>query len=128
MPNNHYNKKLKPFARELRNKSTKAEIRIWCELLRDRQLLGCSFLRQRPILNYIADFFCKDIKLVIEIDGLTHEWGETVIKDEKKDMDLNNAGYFVLRFTDKEIMEDINNVRRTLENVICERTKSLYQP
>jgi very-short-patch-repair endonuclease len=116
--NNHYNKKLKPLARNLRNQSTKAEIRLWTHLLRNKQMLGYPFLRQRPILNYIADFFCKDLQLIIEVDGFTHQFEETTQKDEKKDMDLRNAGFYVLRLTDKEIMENINNARRIIESSI----------
>ncbi|RZK00229.1 MAG: DUF559 domain-containing protein [Flavobacterium sp.] len=63
--NNFYNKKLKPLAKTHRNDSTKAEVRLWCELLRAKQL-GYSFLRQRSIGNFIVDFFCKDLKLIIE--------------------------------------------------------------
>jgi len=68
--NNNYNTKLKAFARGHRNDSTKAEIRMWCELLRNKKMLGYPFLRQRPIASYIADFFSKDLKLIIEVDGL----------------------------------------------------------
>jgi very-short-patch-repair endonuclease len=67
----HYNKHLKGYAREHRNDSTQAEIRMWTELLRNKQMLGYSFLRQRPIDSYIADFFCKQLKLVIDVT-VTH--------------------------------------------------------
>jgi very-short-patch-repair endonuclease len=60
--NNNYNKELRSFAIKNRNASTKAEIRLWCELLRNKKMMGFQFLRQRPIDNYIADFFCKEIK------------------------------------------------------------------
>ena len=120
MLNNDYNKNLKPFARNLRKDGTKAEIRLWTHLLRNKQMLGVPFLRQRPILNYIADFFSKDLSLVIEADGFTHQSEETTLKDERKDADLRNAGYFVLRFKDEEILKDIENVRRTIEGAIQE--------
>ena len=69
--NNYYNEKLKPFAKALRNDSTKAEVRLWGELLNKRRL-GFSFLRQRPIHKYIADFRCKELKLIMEVDGYSH--------------------------------------------------------
>src|SRR5690348_3380457 len=86
--NNHYNKRLKPFARRHRNHSTKAEIRLWCELFRNKQMLGYPFLRQRPIDKYIADFFCKELKLVIETDGTSHTWKGAAERDQQKTTDL----------------------------------------
>lgn len=84
MPYHHYNKNLKTFAREHRNGGTKAEVKMWVSILRNRQMMGYQFLRQRPIGNYIADFFCKTLNLVIETDGLSHHFEETMRKDEEK--------------------------------------------
>ncbi len=67
----YYNKALKQFARQLRKHSTLAEIILWNEVLKDRKL-GYKFLRQRPVLDFIGDFYCKDLKLFIELDGATH--------------------------------------------------------
>ena len=116
----NYNKRLKTFARELRNDSTKAEIVLWVRVLRAKQLKGYPFRRQRPILNYIADFMSKDLKLVIEVDGASHNWEHIQAKDVQKDIDLGNTGFTVLRFTDEEVLEDIHNVIRSLENWIEE--------
>lgn len=116
--NLNYNKTLKKFAREHRNNSTKAEVRIWCELLRNKQMKGYGFLRQRPIGNYIADFYCKDLMLVIEVDGFSHTIEETYLKDIVKTDYLNGIGITVLRFKDEEVKKDIENVRRELENWI----------
>ncbi len=82
--------------------------------------MGYRFLRQRAIENYIVDFFSKDLKLVIEVDGITHTWGEVAEKDIKRDVRLREIGFQVLRFTDNEVMNDFNNVARTMENVIGE--------
>jgi very-short-patch-repair endonuclease len=79
---------------------------------------GYSFRRQRPVLNYIADFMCKELMLVIETDGLTHTWEETIAKDEKKELALKNAGFTVLRFTDNEVLNHINMVRTSIEQWI----------
>ena len=68
-----YHKDLKEIARKLRNDSTPAEIRLWTKLLRSKQMKGYQFLRQRPVLNYIADFMCKELRLIIEVDGESHE-------------------------------------------------------
>ena len=74
MYNHHYyNKNLKEFARELRSESvSKAEKRIWKAFLSRKQFKGLRFLRQRPIDYFIVDFFCPELKLIIEIDGNSH--------------------------------------------------------
>lgn len=113
--NNHYNKKLKSFAREHRNNSTKAEVRLWCELLRNKQMMGYPFLRQRPIDKYIADFFCKELKLIIETDGISHTWEHAAEKDERRTKELESLGYSVIRFDDSEVMMNLDFVRETIE-------------
>ena len=69
---NDYNKNSKQFARELRKNTTPGERKLWREVLCDSKMMGYRFRRQRPIDKYIADFFCKELKLLIEIDGLQH--------------------------------------------------------
>jgi len=112
----HYNTKLKPYARENRNNSTKAEIRLWCELLRSKKFYGYSFLRQRPVGKYIADFMCKKLMLIIEVDGYSHNYKYD--EDIKRQKELENLGFTVLRFTDEEIMRYLPNVQRVLEDFI----------
>lgn len=70
--------------------------------------MGYSFLRQRPILRYIADFMCKDLKLIIEVDGGYHQ--ERIAEDQQRDKDLLEHGYTTLRFTNEEVLEDLNAV------------------
>jgi very-short-patch-repair endonuclease len=118
MNNNHYNKKLKTFARDHRNHSTHAEIRLWRELLRNKQMKGFSFLRQRPIDNYIADFFCKELRLIIETDGGTHQYNETIKKDIKKQHWLEKSGYTVLRFDDDDVRCNLEWVKERIEEWI----------
>ena len=122
--NNHYNKKLKLFARAHRNKSTKAEVRIWCELLKSKQLMGYAFLRQRSIDKYIADFFCKELKLIIEIDGITHTWEGALERDELRTKRLNKFGYHVLRFDDEDVMRRISWVKIEIEEWIKEHLEN----
>ena len=76
---------------------------------------GYQFLRQRPIDWFIADFFCKELKLVIEVDGKYHSWEETIEKDKRKDSRLKKLGYRVLRFTDEEVFYHTESVRRLIE-------------
>jgi very-short-patch-repair endonuclease len=115
----HYNPKLKEYARQLRNKSTKAEIRLWQHLKRD-QLRRYDFHRQKPIDNYIVDFFCNKLKLAIEVDGYTHQLEEVMVKDEIKERKLNELGIHVLRFNDEDVMKDIENVIRVIEQYMNE--------
>ena len=125
MPSNDsYNKRLRPLARQLRNNSTAAEIRLWCEVLRKGQLLGYSFLRQRPVNGYIADFLCKQLKLVIEVDGVTHQWEENVQRDEQNDKRLQELGFTVLWFTDQQVKDQLSLVRELLVEWIEEKTRS----
>ncbi|MBJ6118855.1 endonuclease domain-containing protein [Pontibacter sp. BT310] len=109
--NNHYNQNLKPFARSLRKESTKAEIRLWCEVL-SKGKTGYTFLRQRPVGNYIADFLCKELKLIIEVDGCSHNFKTE--EDIKQDKDLEILGFTTLRFSDEEVMKDLANVERVI--------------
>ncbi|QMU26795.1 endonuclease domain-containing protein [Adhaeribacter radiodurans] len=115
-----YNKQLKGLAKTLREDSTKAEVRLWCELL-SKGKLGYSFLRQRPIGDFIADFMCKELKLILEVDGYSHSFKTEA--DIERDKLLTNLGFTVLRFTDEEVMKDLPNVQRTLEYWITERQR-----
>ena len=116
--NNQNNKRLKNFAREHRTESTKAEIRLWTELLCRRKMLGYSFLRQRPIGSYIADFFSKDLNLIIETDGMTHHDEQVAQKDLQKEDYLKANGYFLLRFNDEDVMNNLDSVRMSIEGWI----------
>ena len=114
----HYNKKLQLFANENRKNMTKAEACLWKYALSSKQMMGYQFRRQRPVLEYIADFMCKELKLIIEIDGITHHWEEIADKHLIREERLKSAGFKLLRFTDDEVVNDIPNVIRTIENYI----------
>src|ERR1039458_136937 len=115
-----YNPLLQPFANSLRKDMTKSEACLWKYVLSAGKMKGYTFRRQRPVLNYIADFMCHPLKLIIEADGFTHQSGEQFLKDEKRDSDLRDAGFTILRFSDNEILKDINNVIRGIETKIEE--------
>ena len=89
---------------------TKAEACLWKYVLRARKLSGYQFRRQRPVLNYIADFMCMELMLIIEVDGITHHWEETIKKDEIRQKSLESAGFTVIRFTDEEVLNHIQVV------------------
>ena len=75
-----YNPNLKVLAKQLRQNMIFSEVKLWNEL-KNGQLMGYDFDRQRPIGNYIVDFFCKDLQLAIEVDGITHLDKNVIIKD-----------------------------------------------
>jgi very-short-patch-repair endonuclease len=122
-----YNPKLKELAKQLRNNSTKSEIRLW-QNLKGKQMLGYDFHRQKPLLNYIADFYCYELNLIIELDGYSHQFEEVQIKDEVKQIELEKLGLTVMRFLDDEVMQDINNVLRCIEGFINQFEKHTPNP
>ena len=107
---------------------TKAEACLWKYSLKAGKLSNWQFRRQRPVLNYIADFMCKELLLVIEVDGYTHLWNETLNKDEKKETDLEDVGFKVLRFHDEEVLRNIDNVNREIEQWVEIRRKEFGLP
>ncbi|CAN5903645.1 DUF559 domain-containing protein [soil metagenome] len=109
-----YNPRLKDLARQLRKKMTKSEVLLWNEL-KQKQVLGYDFDRQRPLGEFIVDFYCKDLLLAIEIDGSTHDHEEAFWKDQQRQQDLEKLGIAFLRFDDREVKEDIRNVLRTID-------------
>jgi very-short-patch-repair endonuclease len=122
-----YNPKLKKLARELRNDSTKAEIFMW-KMLKGKQLYGYDFHRQKPLDNYIVDFFCQELMLAIELDGFSHLFSEVYQKDQKKEKILNQLGVTVLHFWDEEVFNDTDNVFRIIEDYIYEYEKTYPRP
>ena len=114
-----YNPKLKALARKLRNDSTKSEIKLWQEI-KGKVMYGYDFHRQKPLDNYIVDFYCAELNLCIELDGYTHQFEEVMAKDQIKEERLKVLGLTVLRFEDDEVMNDIRNVLRTIEIYIEE--------
>lgn len=87
-------------------------------------MLGFPFLRQRPIDNFIADFFCKELKLIIETDGISHHSPVAIERDKARKKRLMELGYHLIRVDDAEVMWDIENVRLKIEGKI----KQLINP
>ena len=117
-----YNPKLTQLARKLRNESTETEIYLWLKL-KGKQMYGYDFHRQKPIDNYILDFFCYNLMLGIEVDGYSHEILEVHNKDIVKEKRMNELGITILRFSDFEVLRDMENVIRVIEFYILEFEK-----
>jgi len=108
-----YNKNLKEYSRELRKNMTDAERLLWPKL-RGKQLEGLQFNRQKPIGNYIVDFYCLKAKLVIEVDGSQHYSNDGKQKDRIRDEYMVQHGLKVLRFSDRDVLKNIDGVVETI--------------
>ena len=115
-----YNPALKEKARQLRNDSTKTEILLWT-FLRSRQLRGYDFHRQKPIDEYIVDFFCNELMLAIEIDGVSHIGKE--MYDAKRQRKLEDLGVRFLRFKDDDVFYNCDYVIKEIEKWVDMNTK-----
>ncbi len=104
-----YNKDLKSFSQQLRKNMTDAERRLWTRL-RGKQLKDLQFYRQKPIGDYIVDFYCPKAKLAIELDGGQHYTEEGKEKDRVRDEYLFGVGVQVLRFSDREVLTQTDGV------------------
>lgn len=102
-----YNQKNKILSRKLRRKSTLAEVLFWNEV-KSRKILNYQFMRQKPIGDYIVDFYCSPLKLVVEIDGLTHIGKEEY--DVRREKYLKSLGLNVLRFFDNDVKQNMSGV------------------
>lgn len=110
-----YNKNLKLPSRDLRNNMTDAEQLLWRKLRR-KQILGLQFYRQKPILNFIVDFYCPAANLVIECDGGQHYTAEGLEADRARDQALAQLGLNMLRFDNRQILTEIDGV---VEKIYC---------
>ncbi len=105
-----YNPKLKEFAKQLRSNMTLSEVLLWDEIKQNK--LGVDFDRQRPMDEFIVDFYCKDLMLAIEIDGNSHDY--KYLEDLDRQDTLEKLGVTFIRFDDKELKKDMNNVLNAL--------------
>ncbi len=113
---NHYNKNLREYARELRTETvSKAEKKLWKQLL-SRKQTGIRFLRQRPVLHFIVDFFAPELGLIIEIDGNSHfNKGDY---DRRRQDKLEALGYTFVRFSEGDVIHNYDEVHTQIYHVI----------
>jgi very-short-patch-repair endonuclease len=112
----HYDSRLKDKAIKLRNNPTFAERLLW-KHIKGRQLFGYQFMRQKPIDKYIVDFYCSNLKLIIEIDGISHHGKQGY--DQLREKRLKELGFSVIRLDGYYIL---NHINESLE-VIAERIR-----
>ncbi|MBA2124518.1 hypothetical protein B9J78_06280 [bacterium Unc6] len=105
----YYNAKLKNLSRQLRKNMTDSERFLWSRV-RGKQLKEMQFYRQKIIGNYISDFYCPKAKIVIELDGSQHYVEEGMEKDKQRDKYLKSLGIKVLRFSDIDVLKNIQTV------------------
>ncbi len=102
---------------------TPAEKKIWYEVLSRKRFEGLRWLRQRPIDNFIVDFYCAELKLVVEIDGESHT--EQVEYDADRTTILESYGLTVVRFTNGDVLNNIHGVYEQLHNV-ADKIKKMF--
>jgi very-short-patch-repair endonuclease len=120
-----YNPVLKALARALRKNMTRAEALLWTKL-KGKQMVGYDFDRQRPMDEYIVDFYCKELRLAIEIDGWSHAVkGAHDVARQKR---LESLGVRFLRFTEQEVVADLQSVADQIEMWIQRQTARIPTP
>jgi len=114
-----YNPKSKELAKQLRQNMTFSEVKLWNEL-KNGQMMGYDFDRQRPIGNYIVDFFCKDLQLAIEVDGITHLDEKVILKDFIRQDEIESYGVNFLRFDAMLVVNKVEAALKEIRNWILE--------
>jgi very-short-patch-repair endonuclease len=107
-------------ARNLRRDGSLAEQLLWGGL-RGRRLSGFKFVRQAPIGPYFADFLCRSEKLIIEVDGATHSTEEERARDLRREADLGDLGYRILRVQNIDVFENLEGVLETIMAALEDR-------
>ncbi len=115
-----YNKDHKDRSRDLRSNMTEAERALWSKLRR-KQLLGLQVYRQKPIHQYIVDFYCPKAQLVIEVDGGQHWQPDHAEQDRERDAVLEQVGLRVLRFSNHEVLKQLDQVVATIHDIASQR-------
>jgi very-short-patch-repair endonuclease len=107
-------------AKQLRQAMTPAETLLW-RYLKAGRIDGLGFRRQTPIRNDIVDFVCHSAKLIIELDGASHDFPEQMKADAKRDAFFVSEGFFVLRFTNEQVMSNLEGVVQTIRQAASSR-------
>lgn len=119
-----HNKNLTPNAKTLRKNMTKEEKHLWYDFLKTCPV---RFIRQKVIENYIADFYCREAKLVIELDGSQHFNDAGLKKDLARTEKIQKFDLLVLRFDNLSIKKNFEGVCIYIDNIVKERIQSLHR-
>ena len=111
-----YNRNLKYLARELRKNSTLSEVLLWEQI--KGKALGVEFHRQVPILDYIVDFYCHEIMMAIEVDGISHDHPEKFKEDKNRQKRIESLGVTFVRIDDVDVKNKLPDVVRYLEDFV----------
>ena len=115
-----YQGNLKRYARRLRANMTESELALWSRLRR-KQLLNVQFYRQKPIGNYIVDFYAPQAKLVVEVDGSQHLESNYASEDVQRDAYLMDQGLLVLRFNNLQVLQELDAVAAVIFQELMNR-------
>jgi len=118
-----YDRNLKHKARNLRKNMTETERLLWSRLRR-KQILGVQFYRQKPIGNYIVDFYAPKAKLVVEVDGSQHFEAKHVEEDKRRDEYLTEQGLCVLRFNNLQVFQELDSVLEVIYETVMRNLES----
>jgi len=122
----NYKENLKPFARKLRIEGTKGEAILWFNALKARKMYGYQFNRQYPIGDYIVDFICRKLNLIIEIDGNSH-FSKSESDRIRQDY-LEGLGYKIIRFSEGEVVHRLDDVVATISYAIESLEENIKTP
>lgn len=122
-----YNAHLKDKARQLRKNLTDSELALWSRL-RNKQLLGIQFYRQKPLGRYIVDFFAPRVRLVVEVDGSQHMEADHALQDRRRDEYLRSLGLQVLRVNSREVLEEREAVMEAIYRIVVEQVSGKIPP
>jgi very-short-patch-repair endonuclease len=124
MPHAVVSERQRDRAKQLRQAMTRAETLLW-RYLKANRIDGLGFRRQVPIRNYVADFLCFSAKLIIELDGESHDFEERQKADQARDAFFVSEGFQVLRFTDEQVMSNLEGVVETIRQTAASRASGL---
>jgi very-short-patch-repair endonuclease len=108
------------WTRRLRAEGTEAEAALW-HLLRNRKLIGCKFRRQVPVGRYVADFYCHERKLIVELDGGVHSDPDQQLHDQNRDIFLLSLGLRILRFSNEDALGGPEKVLDQIRKALLSR-------
>jgi len=117
-----HNKKIVPFAKDLRKNMTKEEKHLWYDFLRKYPL---KFTRQKVLGKYIADFYCAKVNIVIELDGSQHYEDEGIVNDEKRTKYLEQYGIKIIRISNLDVLKNFEGVCMHIDNAVKQSLSQL---